>query len=153
MRCRFKLTCEGLFCLQRQCCKLSLGMCHKVRLTPLGYLWLVQLRERKASGPKLKWTLHLAADVASSPPPTSFHLCTCLQMCILIMYALTFLLLHLHDLFLPLIEGGDVFFAGHWGISLPGSTGIPCLKRTDRCITLGLIVTIKLHLCIHHLIS
>lgn len=31
----------------------------------------------------------------------------------ILIYALTFLLLHLHDLFLPLIEGGDIFFAGH----------------------------------------
>lgn len=51
------------------------------------------------------------------------------------MYALTFLHLHLHDLFLPLVESRDVFFAGHWGISLSGSAGIPCLTHIDMYIT------------------
>lgn len=38
----------------------------------------------------------------------------------LIMHALTFFHLHLHDLFLPLVESRDVLFTGHGGVRLAG---------------------------------
>ena len=58
------------------------------------------------------------------------HACLRAYMHACMRVSLTLLFLHLHDLFLPLIEGWDVFLAGHRGVGLWGEAGFPRLKAT-----------------------